>query len=61
VADQDASEVLQPDEESLYFPTAFVPPPRPAILWLGFLAVGPMRGNQLDPLLGQALIARSLS
>jgi hypothetical protein len=58
VADQYASEILQPGEESLHFPAAFVPPQRAAILRLRFLAVGPMWGNQLDPLLGQALIER---
>jgi hypothetical protein len=50
VADQYASEILQPGEESLHFPAALVPPQRAAILRLGFLAVGLMRGNQLDPL-----------
>ncbi len=54
MADQYATEVLQPGEEALHFPPACVPPPRTAILCLGVLAIGPRRSHRLDAWLGQA-------
>jgi hypothetical protein len=59
MADQHASEVLQPGKEPLHFPAAFVPPQWPAILRFGFLALGPMGAiSSINPWLGQARAER---
>ena len=58
MADQHASEVLQPGKEPFHFLAAFVPPQGATIVRFGFIALGPMWGKQLNPLRGQARVER---
>lgn len=55
VANQKPAEVPEPSERTLDFPPSFVSPQLPAILHSGLAAVGPMRADQIDAPLFQAI------
>src|SRR4051794_13556342 len=58
VPNNQPAEVLQPGEEALHFPAAFVPAQRSAILSLVLGTVAPVRSNHLNALLRERLVKR---
>jgi hypothetical protein len=58
VVHQHTTKVLSPGKQPFHFPAACIPPEGAAVLGVGVFPLRSMRGQQLNPLSGQALIAR---